>query len=104
ARAWRQRRSEGACAIACRTVGPGSGVAGVLCYSYGPSGPPCGTRPAQGLGGHESTMSGVLDTAGLVFAPPRLLRHAHVQSLLGSWPGRGWLARRRAAPLLAAST
>jgi len=49
-------------------------------------------------------MSGVLDTAGLVFDPPRLLRHAHVQSLLGSWPVRDWLARRRAAALLSVST
>ena len=49
-------------------------------------------------------MSGVSDTAILGFDPPRVLRHAHVQSLLGSWPIRDWLARRRAASLLAAST
>ena len=52
----------------------------------------------------ESTMSGVLDTAILRFDPPRVLRHAHVQSLLGNWPVRDWLARRRAAALLATST
>ena len=48
-------------------------------------------------------MSDVLDTATLDFLPPRPLRHAHVQSLLGSWPVRHWAARRRAAGLLAAA-
>lgn len=48
-------------------------------------------------------MSAMLDTATLDFLPPRPLRHAHVQSLLGSWPVRHWVARRRAASLLAAA-
>jgi uncharacterized protein len=49
-------------------------------------------------------MSSVLDTVITTFDPPRILRHPHVQSLLGSWPARDWLARRRAAELLAAAT
>jgi uncharacterized protein len=49
-------------------------------------------------------MSSALDTVITNFDPPRILRHPHVQSLLGSWPLRDWLARKRAAGLLAAST
>src|SRR5690606_41029743 len=42
-----------------------------------------------------------LDTFRADFAPPRVLRHAHVQSLLGGWPLRERLARRRARAMLA---
>lgn len=49
-------------------------------------------------------MSGALDTAIPGFHPPRALRNAHVQSVLGSWRLRDWAVRRRAAGLLAAST
>ncbi len=45
-------------------------------------------------------MSTALDTWGGDFKPPRALRHAHVQSLLGGWPLRERIARRRARPML----
>lgn len=48
-------------------------------------------------------MSRALDTFREDFAAPRVLRHAHVQSLLGGWPLRGRIARRGAAALLAAA-
>lgn len=48
-------------------------------------------------------MTGALDTFRGEFAPPRALRHAHVQSLLGGGPLRERIARRRARGLLAAS-
>ena len=35
------------------------------------------------------------------FQPPRWLRAAHAQSIVGSIPPRSWFTRRRAAPLLA---
>ena len=35
------------------------------------------------------------------FRPPRLLRNAHLQSILGSVPPRAWLTQRRAATLRA---
>src|SRR5690606_30115491 len=66
-------------------------------------GSPGGHVRLEDLGKRKSTMSGVLDTAILDFDPPRMLRHAHVQSVLGSWAVREWVARRRAAALLAAS-
>jgi predicted alpha/beta-fold hydrolase len=37
------------------------------------------------------------------FLPPRLLRNAHLQSILGSVPPRAWLIQRRAAALLASA-
>ena len=37
------------------------------------------------------------------FRPPRLLQNRHLQSVLGNLPPQGWLIRRRAAAVLAAS-
>src|SRR5690606_15205527 len=49
-------------------------------------------------------MSRALDTFRADFAPPRALRHAHVQSLLGGWPLHERIARRRARTMLAVAT
>lgn len=45
-------------------------------------------------------MNTALDTFRVDFAPPRALRHAHVQSLLGGWPLHERIARRRARAML----
>ncbi len=45
-----------------------------------------------------------LSGEGPAFRPPRLLRNRHLQSVLGSLPPQGWLIRRRARALLAASS
>jgi predicted alpha/beta-fold hydrolase len=49
-------------------------------------------------------MTGAAQTLGLGFEPPRLLRHAHLQSVLASAGLRNRGLRRAAAAMLAAST
>ncbi|MGA2563032.1 MAG: alpha/beta fold hydrolase [Steroidobacteraceae bacterium] len=41
--------------------------------------------------------------AARAFRPPRLLRNAHLQSVLSNLPWQSWFIRRRAQPLLASS-
>jgi predicted alpha/beta-fold hydrolase len=52
------------------------------------------------LAGQALNRSGKPDPADC-FLPPRLLRGAHVQTMIGSVPPRSWLIRRRAAALVA---
>jgi predicted alpha/beta-fold hydrolase len=57
----------------------------------------------QGGPGQQSGRSALAGQAlnGADFLPPRWLRGAHIQTMIGSVPPRSWLIRRRAKALLA---